>query len=140
LLRTLLRLRHDLVMVGRAAAEPLPARFQARLGSLLTRLGEAAGEYLRASGAALKAGREAPALDAVETALDAFAAELAAMRREGLTRDLPTDDVERIFTLGFALEQLRRNFDDLARCVAEFAQPANAPLAKADAEPDQSRP
>jgi hypothetical protein len=127
-------------MVGRAAAVPLPARFHTRLGPLLTRFGEAAGEYLRASGAALKAGREAPAPDAVETALDAFAAELAAMRREGLTRDLPTDDVERIFTLGFALEQLRRNFDDLARCLTEFAQPANAPLAKADAEPDQSRP
>jgi uncharacterized membrane protein YccC len=140
LLRTLLRLRHDLVMVGRAAAVPLPARFHTRLGPLLTRFGEAAGEYLRASGAALKAGREAPAPDAVETALDAFADELAAMRREGLTRDLPTDDVERIFTLGFALEQLRRNFDDLARCLTEFAQPANAPLAKADAEPDQSRP
>jgi hypothetical protein len=33
LLRTLLRLRHDLVMVGRAAVEPLPERFRSRLGS-----------------------------------------------------------------------------------------------------------
>jgi hypothetical protein len=30
LLRTLLRLRHDLVMIGRAAAEPLPAPFRTR--------------------------------------------------------------------------------------------------------------
>jgi uncharacterized membrane protein YccC len=132
LLRTLLRLRHDLVMVGRAAAAPLPERFQARLGPLLRRFGEAGGECLRACGVALKAGGEPPPLDAVETALDAFAAEIAAVRREGWTRDLPIDDVERIFTLGFALEQLRRNFNDLARCLAEFAQPANAPLVKTD--------
>jgi uncharacterized membrane protein YccC len=139
LLRTLLRLRHDLVMIGRAAAVPLPERFQARLGPLLTRFGEAAGEYLRASGAALKAGHEAPALDAVEASYDACAAEIVAMRREGMTRELSIEDVERVFTLGFALEQLRRNFDDLARCLAEFAQPASAPLVKAGPEPDQSR-
>jgi hypothetical protein len=30
--------------------------------------------------------------------------------------------VERIFALGFALEQLRRNFRDLERCVREAAR------------------
>ena len=140
LLRTLLRLRHDLVMIGRAAAVPLPERLQARLGPLLSRFGEAAGEYLRASGAALKAGGEAPALDAVKAAIEAFAAEVAVLRHEGVLRELPTEDVERFYTLGFALEQLRRNFDDLARCLAEFAQPADAPLVKADPELEQPRP
>jgi len=46
--------------------------------------------------------------------------EMAALRREGLTRPLPADDVERLFTLGFALDQLRQHFKNLARCVAEF--------------------
>jgi hypothetical protein len=32
--------------------------------------------------------------------------------------------VERIFTLGFALEQLHRNFRDLERCVAVISGPA----------------
>lgn len=140
LLRTLLRLRHDLVMLGRAAATPLPERLQARLGPLLTRFGEAAGEYLRASGIALKAGNEAPPLAAVEAAVEAFAAEVAVLRREGLLRELPTDDVERFYTLSFALEQLHRNFDDLARCLTEFAQPADAPLVKVEPEADQPRP
>jgi uncharacterized membrane protein YccC len=128
LLRTLLRLRHDLVMVGRAAAVPLPERFKERLGPPLARFAEAAAAYLRASAAALKARREPPPLAAVETALDAYAAEIATARREQLTRDLPIDTVERIFALGFALEQLRQNFNDLARCLTEYAQPARAPL------------
>jgi uncharacterized membrane protein YccC len=140
LLRTLLRLRHDLVMVGRPAATPLPEQLQARLGPLLTRFGEAGSEYLRASATALKAGGEAPPLAAVEAAVEGFAAEVAVLRREGVLRELPTEDVERFYTLSFALEQLRRNFDDLARCLTEFAQPASAPLVKAEPEADRPRP
>jgi uncharacterized membrane protein YccC len=123
LLRTLLRLRHDLVMIGRATAVPLPKVFQVRLGSPLARVVETAADYLRAGSAALIAHRNSPPLDAVEAALDAYAAAIATARRERLTQDLPVDVVERIFTLGFALEQLHQNFIDLARCVTEFAQP-----------------
>jgi hypothetical protein len=36
-----------------------------------------------------------------------------------ITLGLPVDTVERIFALGFALEQLRQNFRDLERCVME---------------------
>jgi hypothetical protein len=39
-----------------------------------------------------------------------------------LTRTLTLEWVERIFALGFALDQLGQNFNDLARCVAESAQ------------------
>jgi hypothetical protein len=46
---------------------------------------------------------------------------MAALRREGLTRELGADAVERIFALDFALEQLRLHLRDLARCVGEFA-------------------
>jgi hypothetical protein len=77
---------------------------------------------LRASAAALSTRTAPPPLDALQAALDGYDAEFAAMRREGLTRDLPDDAVERVFVLAFALEQLRRNFNDLARCVTEFAQ------------------
>ncbi len=47
LLRTLLRLRHDLVMIGRAAVVPLPDTFQERLGPALARFRAAATDYLR---------------------------------------------------------------------------------------------
>jgi uncharacterized membrane protein YccC len=124
LLRTLLRLRHDLVMIGRAAISPLPEAVGTRLQSPLARVGAAFADYLRASGAALRARRGPPALTAVESALDAYAAEVAALRREGLTRSLPDDALERLFALGFAFEQMHGNFKDLERCVAEWAEPS----------------
>jgi uncharacterized membrane protein YccC len=122
LLRTLLRLRHDLVMIGRAAVMPPPEALRARLELPLARVATAATDFLRASGAALRARRDPPSPDAVEAALDAYAAEVAALRREGLTRSLPGDAAERFFALGFALEQMRQNFRDLHRCVADWTQ------------------
>jgi hypothetical protein len=125
-LRTLLRLRHDLVMIGRAAESPLPEALRARLASPLAHAGAAFADYLRASGAALQAARQPPSLTAMESALDAYAAEIDALRREGLTRSLPGDAAERFFALGFALEQMHGNFKDLERCVAEWARSSKA--------------
>jgi uncharacterized membrane protein YccC len=122
LLRTLLRLRHDFVMIGRTAVVPLPEAFQAGLGPALARVSETAADYLRANGAALMARQHPAPRHAVEAALNGYAAEMAALRRQGLTRDLPVEAVERIFALGFALEQLRQNFSDLDCRVTEFAE------------------
>jgi uncharacterized membrane protein YccC len=124
LLRTLLRLRHDLVIIGRAAASPLPEAVGTRLESPLASVGTALADYLRASAAALQIGRGPPSLNALESALDAYATEVAALRRDGLTRSLPGDVAERFFALGFALEQMHNNFKDLERCVAEWAGPS----------------
>ena len=121
LLRTLLRLRHDLVMVGRAAITPLPEAFATRLASPIAQFGAAFADYLRASGAALRARQDPPSLNSVESALDAFAGEMAALRREGLTRSLPADAAEHFFAIGFVLEQMHNNVKDLERCVAEWA-------------------
>jgi len=120
--RTLLRLRHDLVIIGRAAAEPLPKTFRQRLGPPLARVAETAADYLRRSGEALAARRAPAPLGAAEAALDGSADAFAAIRHEGLTRGLPVDTVERIFALGFALEQMRHNFRDLERCMQEAAR------------------
>jgi hypothetical protein len=60
-----------------------------------------------------------PPLNAAEAALDGYAEALAAVRREGLPLGLPVDTVERIFTLGFALEQVRQHLRDLDRCMSE---------------------
>ena len=115
LLRTLLRLRHDLVIIGRAATSPLPEAFRSRLEAPFA-------DYLRASGAALQAGRGPPSLAAVESALNAYSAEVDALRREGLTRSLPSDATESFFALGFALEQMHNNFKDLERCVVDWTR------------------
>jgi hypothetical protein len=122
LLRTLLRLRHDFVMIGRTASEPLPEDMQARFAESLARIACTTADYLRGLGAALTKHRAAPSPGAVEAALRGYADELAALRREGTTNSLSGDAAERIFALAFALEQLGRDLDRLARCVNEFAQ------------------
>jgi uncharacterized membrane protein YccC len=117
--RTLLRLRHDFIIIARAAVTPLPDRFGARLAPLLARIAESASDYLRRSAAALRARRPPPSVASVQAALEGYTAEIAALRSEGLTRDLPSGDLERFFALGFALEQLYRNFLDLERCIRD---------------------
>jgi uncharacterized membrane protein YccC len=118
LLRTLLRLRHDLVMIGRAAVSPLPDALQARLEGVLGVAVTAIGDFLRASGTAVLARRLPPRLDGVDSALDSYAAAIATIRNEGL----PGEVTERFFAFCFALEQIRNNLHDLHRCVAECAQ------------------
>jgi uncharacterized membrane protein YccC len=124
LMRTLVRLRHDLVMIGRAAVMPLPEAFRERLGPTLAQIGAASTEYLRSSGAALIARGPPPPSEPLDLALENYGREVAALRQEGLTRSLPGDVAERFFAVGFSLEQLHQNFRDLARCVSESAQPA----------------
>src|ERR1041385_3082239 len=122
LLRTVLRLRHDLVMIGRATVVPLPADLQARLAAPLAGVSEAMAAYLHAAAEALRSGVGAPAMLPVRTALQLYAGEVAALRSEGLTRGLPGDVAERFFALGFVLEQMRQNLRDLERCVSEWAE------------------
>jgi uncharacterized membrane protein YccC len=121
LLRTLLSLRHDFVLIGRAAASPLPEALQARLEPH-TDVGTAVAEFLRASGAALLARRQPPCLNGVESALHSYAAAIDTVRQEGLTRCMPSEVIERFFALCFVLAQLRYNLRDLHGCVAEWAQ------------------
>src|SRR5262245_2099412 len=126
LVRTVFRLRNDLIMVGRVAAEPLPDAVSARLRVPVAEVSDAAQLFLRDSGAALLQRKPPPARDRVERALERFIATIEALRREGITRGLPADELGRLFALGFALEQLRRNFDDFADRVADCANADDA--------------
>ena len=124
LCRTLRRAHNDLIMLGRASQAPLPQTVRARLAGPGGGAGEMIATAFRTVAAALTS-RSAPKPDpALEQALAAYAIAAAAVRREGLTRDLPDEAVGRIFSQGFALEQLRLNLDDLARRAAEMARPA----------------
>jgi uncharacterized membrane protein YccC len=135
LLRTILRLRHDVVIIGRASVVPLPSRLQARLTGPVARVSEAITTYLRGCAAALLDGVSPPAIWPVHVAMKAYATEVAALRSEGLTRGLPGDAAERFFALGFSLEQMRQNLTDLERCVAEWSDAsADAPLAEKAAD------
>jgi hypothetical protein len=100
----------------------LPIDLQARLAAPLRKVSDAIDAYLRAMAATLRSGNGAPAIWPVQAALQAYAAEVAAVRSEGLTRGLPGDVIERFFALGFSLEQIRQNLKDLERCVAEWTE------------------
>ena len=120
--RTVLRLRHDLVMIGRANVVPLPSDLRVRLSAPLAKVSDAIVTYLRSAAAALRSGVGSPAIFPVHAALQNYASEVAALRNEGLTRGLPAEVMERLFALGFSLEQMRKNLKDLERVVAEWSE------------------
>ncbi|MDE2470466.1 MAG: FUSC family protein [Bradyrhizobium sp.] len=130
LLRTILRLRHDIVIIGRASVVPLPVELQTRLATPLAAVSSATTEYLKSTAAALRNGRGAPAIWPVQSALEAYASAVATVRSEGLTRGIAGDVVERFYALGFSLEQVRQNLKDLERCVSDWSESAGVAAAE----------
>lgn len=121
LLRSLLRLRHDLVIIGRAAGKPLPATLAATFPTDFAEAGRALHAYFKDSAQALRDRRPAPPVATVDAAVAHCATVVETARRANLLRDLASDEVEHLFAIGFALEQMRRNMADLKRCIDEWA-------------------
>jgi hypothetical protein len=131
LLRTILRLRHDVVIIGRASVVPLPADLQVRLAGPIAAVSDTIVRHLLGSATSLREGAGPPPIFPVDTAVKAYGAEVACVRGEGLTRGLPGDGAERFFALGFSLQQMRENLGDLERVVAEWSDaPPAAPPSK----------
>jgi uncharacterized membrane protein YccC len=122
LLRTILRLRHDVVMIGRATVVPLPAEVQTRLAEPLSEVSSVIARFLRAAAGALRAGAGAPPIHPVHLALQHYSEAVAAVRQDGLIRGQPSDTAERFFALGFSLEQMHQNLSDLDRVVGEWSE------------------
>ena len=119
LCRTLRRVYHDLIMVQRATASPLPqaeqlegpgSAFAGRADDLLCGL---AGAIVHRS--------PLPTAAAEKEARARFIDAVAALRSSGATREMPDEAVARFFGLAFALEQLGENLDDLTERVGELA-------------------
>jgi hypothetical protein len=123
-------------MIGRASVLPLPAELQRPMVLPLKRVSDAIVDYLNAAAASLRMATLPPAIAPVQDALGAYAAAVASIRSEGLTRGLAGDVLERRFALGFSLEQMRRNLKDLERCVAAWADVPAHSLAKTADESD----
>ena len=120
LLRTVLRLRHDMVAIGRANVTPLPRELQDRMAAPLAAVQQAMSAHLVNSAAALRQRKPGSDAEPVRKALDDYARAVSSVREEGLTRGLQGDVTERFFALGFSLEQMRQNLRDLQRCLAEW--------------------
>jgi len=122
LLRTVLRLRHDVVMIGRATVVPLPAEVQMRLAAPLTEVSTVIARFLRSAAAALREGVGAPPIHPVHVALQHYAEAVAAVRHDGLIRGHSGETAERFFAIGFSLEQMHQNLCDLDRVVGEWSE------------------
>ncbi len=124
LLRTLMRLRHDLVLLRRAISEADVDVLRVHLAGAWGEAAGAAADRLRGLADALAEGRRPTGDDAALTAAIAgYRDAIDGMRRRQVTRTLSTDAVGRIFWLAFSLEQMRRNLDDLAERAGDFATP-----------------
>ena len=114
--RSLLRLRHDLVMIGRAVEQPVPGV----LAPAFVGAGGALQEYFKMSAQKLRNSEPAPPLEAVDSAVSNCTSAVALARQKGDLRSLSSDELEHLFAMGFALEQMRRNSVDLNRCINEW--------------------
>lgn len=127
LLRTLRRLRHDLVMFNRAMSQPLPPPADERLAPFLRNISDAAQQSMRDAIGALGTRTPMRPVEAYEVALVAYNEEVSAMRQAHLLRGIPVEAVSRLFTLGFVLDQLRQNLGDLVERISEFERKTKKP-------------
>jgi len=122
LARTLLRLRHDFVIIGRAATETLPSVFAERLPPILRQITQTSADYLHGCSEALVSRKGPPDAEPLDTAFAKHEAELQALQKEGWFQTLSSHEMERIFALGFALDGLHRHLSDLQRSIRENAR------------------
>jgi len=118
--RTLLRLRHDLVFIGRTVGMPVSDVMRGRMRPLLEDVEATATACMRACAAALREGSGSPSLDAFQRALDTYNADIQAMRDEGLTMALPGEAAERVYAVSFALEEMCHELCELERLAREW--------------------
>jgi uncharacterized membrane protein YccC len=122
LLQALLRMRHDLVMIGRAALTPLPPTLAERLGPALDAIAARAGAEARGLARTLRESHSSETSAPLDDAFEAFAQQIAGFRAEGRLRSLTVDELEHVFALAFAFEQWREDFAALARRIGEGAR------------------
>lgn len=132
LLQTLLRVRSDTAMVGRALASPLPPTVAAPLAppaqALLTAIALQLRRCCDAPGHIA-----APAHKALNPQRAAFEHAVEQVRRAKLTTDMTFDAVARVFGLVFALESLMFDLDELVERASELE-----PAPESQAEPAPS--
>jgi hypothetical protein len=131
LARTCMRLRNDLVILSRIAHDRSALPLHPELAPALEAASKEAGTYMRAAAAALRHRSPPPSLADFEAAVESYEKAIAAARERSLTRALPGVAVGRLFAVGFALEQIRKNFLDLADRIAELQPSARGKIGSA---------
>jgi uncharacterized membrane protein YccC len=119
--RTLRRLRHDLAIIGRTTTTALPDAVSETLTLPVHDVLKAVGALFNASADALSSRGAMPGLAEVDAAFAAHSNAISHVRAQGLSKSLPDEDLSRIFGLGFAFEQLRRDLQDIVDRGAELS-------------------
>lgn len=123
LLRTLRRVRHDFILVGRATATPWPAPVIGRLKNSLAKVTATVETQLNLMAVAAR-GRAVPSQsETFVAAIDEFGDEVDRLRADPLMAQVAPETVGGLFTLDFAFEELRRELPELGNRLAEFAAP-----------------
>ena len=117
LARTMRRLRHDIGMLRRAPREAESDEVGGRTAEPWRHALEAGAATLQRIDRVLFGEDATDDLSRLAGAVRAYRTALDNMRQEGLTRSLSTAALGRLFGTGFALDQFRRDLEDLvARC------------------------
>lgn len=122
LLRTLYRVRHDLVMIGRACSAILPEPAKAALEGSLKGLRDAVMHTNTRLASALKQGHTVEPSDEFSGELANYVVAMDELRQSDALQDLPGDAFGRIYALRFAFEQLGQDLRDLVRHVDEIVE------------------
>jgi uncharacterized membrane protein YccC len=115
--RTLMRLRHDVVMLRRVLRDPGHEALREHVLQSWSRAAETGAAALRDLGRALSGGQAPQPSDAMAVAVSDYRSAVDSMKQA----DLPTDVAWRLFGAGFGLEQFRRDLDDLTERTNEFS-------------------
>src|SRR5207248_5372881 len=82
LLRTIPRLRHDVMIIGRSTVVPLPVEVQVMLAAPLAEVSAAIVRFLKSAADALRDGAGAPPIHPVHVALQHYSDAVAAVRQQ----------------------------------------------------------
>ncbi|MEG3085975.1 FUSC family protein [Sphingomonas sp. PB4P5] len=118
--RTLWRVRNDLVLIGRALDEPLPAPAMTALAEPAATMLTAQAALVERCATALIAGTRVDRGDS-ETCYRTFGVALDTFRRSAAAATLDFEASGRVFGLAFAAGRLHRDMIDLAARVDEIA-------------------
>jgi uncharacterized membrane protein YccC len=121
LLRTLSRLRHDLGMLRRAVRELGREGLHEHTAQPWLWAVETGAAALRGIGQSLSDQQAPGDTRGLTKAVRAYRVALDEMRRAGLTEPLSTAALGRLFGIGFALDQFRRDLDDLIERSGEIS-------------------
>lgn len=120
--RTLYRVRHDLIIIARVCVRALPETVAADLRDPLLVMRDATVALLRKIAEALRFGYVAPDVAGFEASLAAYVVAMDRLRTRGITRELASDEVGRIYALRFGFEQLGKDLKDLAERAGDLAR------------------